>query len=160
METTSDLDLGRLPWPAPVPLDETEDLLAAIEAMRTTMLDSLRAVKRRTSLCTSKLVTRPHPSGPVDDHGWLPHLVLHATLDCDDPSFLRLRVEEVYLAAGVDGIAGSGELVDGDRFVDIKTDRESVALARAAMLRGDIPLHNRDRVIDREAHPYVEGDDR
>jgi hypothetical protein len=47
------------------------------------------------------------------------------------------------------------DIVEGDGFVDIKTDINSIQQAIKDMKAGYIPLHNKCQIIDYQYYPYI-----
>lgn len=71
-----------------------------------------------------------------------------ASFDVNDESYLVLRVVEGYKT-------NEGETIEGDAFLDIKVDKDSVQQAITAMLDGTIPLYNKGIEITEASCPYA-----
>jgi len=134
--------MNNLHLPERVSLDDTQDLLARIKAVRVEIGETLRMVKQTTGLKTSVPITKPYPIS--NDR----RCVVYASFDYDNEDYLHLRVEEVF-------IDDHGREHPCEAFIDIKTDAYSVEQARTAILQGNIPLLNCGQVISAGEYPYV-----
>lgn len=84
------------------------------------------------------------------------YLSLNLLVDLKNIPDFKLRVHDGYFSSC------NNAIIDGDGFVDIKTDTESIRQALADIKNGTIPLHNRVDKIDYEKYPYTiqdEGED-
>jgi hypothetical protein len=73
---------------------------------------------------------------------------LVGTFDVHDDSYLKLRIVEGYKT-------NEGGFFEGDAFLDIKVDKESLTLAIEAMKNGTIPLYNKGIEITESNCPYA-----
>ena len=80
------------------------------------------------------------------------YLSITLLVDLNNIDDFKLRVNEGYNSS-LNG------LMEGDAFVDIKTDDASVNQALVNIKNGTIPLHNRVDKIDYTLHPYIREDD-
>jgi hypothetical protein len=55
----------------------------------------------------------------------------------------------------IDGYMEAAQIVEGDGFIDIKSDETSIEQAIADIVKGAIPLHNRVEHIDYSNYPYI-----
>jgi hypothetical protein len=55
----------------------------------------------------------------------------------------------------IDGYMEATQIVEGDGFIDIKSDETSIEQAIADIVKGAIPLHNRVEHIDYSNYPYI-----
>ena len=55
----------------------------------------------------------------------------------------------------IDGYMEAAQIVEGDGFIDIKSDETSIEQAIADIVKGAIPLHNRVEHIDFSNYPYI-----
>jgi hypothetical protein len=65
---------------------------------------------------------------------------------------LSIRVVDGYMTTDTDCEPG---IVEGDGFIDIKSDETSIEQAIADIVKGAIPLHNRVEHIDFSNYPYI-----
>jgi hypothetical protein len=66
---------------------------------------------------------------------------------------MTIRVIDGYMEAG--GPNEPSQIVEGDGFIDIKSDETSIEQAIADIVKGAIPLHNRVEHIDFSNYPYI-----
>lgn len=76
------------------------------------------------------------------------YISLVGMFDVHDESYLVLRVVEGYKS-------DEGSFFEGDAFLDIKVDKESLTLAIEAMKNGTIPLYNKGIEITESNCPYA-----
>lgn len=79
------------------------------------------------------------------------YLSITLLVDLNSIDDFKLRVEEGY-DSSLDGI------IEGDGFVDIKTDNVSIQQAILHIKNETVPLHNRVDRIDYALHPYIRGE--
>lgn len=82
---------------------------------------------------------------PSDDRIYLS---LVGMFDVHNDDYLVLRVTEGYKS-------NEGSFFEGDAFLDIKVDKESLTQAVHAMKNGTIPLYNKGIEITKSSCPYA-----
>ena len=80
------------------------------------------------------------------------YYALQGTIDLKEMN-MTIRVIDGYMEAG--GPDEPAQIVEGDGFIDIKSDETSIEQAIADIVKGAIPLHNRVEHIDFSNYPYI-----
>lgn len=128
-----------------IPLDE---VVEAVFEQRQELLQSIEELHQ-----SIKFFNGHYSIGLTDWHN-VPgeertYISLVGMFDVHDESYLLLRVVEGYKTND------EGNFFEGDAFLDIKVDRESLTQAIAAMKTGTIPLYNKGVEITESTCPYA-----